>query len=274
MRASLREIANLYGTDKGTRGPVASWRAHNYSDVYEAYLWSLRDLRPSVLEIGVGVKGPRGGTRVNNLIAQGRNAAGGASLFMWADFFPDSRIVGLDVNDASHLDSDRIQTFVCDQSSDEQLNNFVDNCPIRAFDLIVDDGSHIAAHQQLAFSRLFQLLRPGGLYVIEDLNSCASEVLPTREVLRSFAQSGDFAGPHAIQAEEELTHEIDFVHFHVPEATMRWRRGYLQPFRPLKRVREFVEGSDRIAVIRKVPITGLGEDPTLSHTPRPAAGMS
>jgi hypothetical protein len=27
-------IANKYGTDKGTKGPVDTWRDHNYTDIY------------------------------------------------------------------------------------------------------------------------------------------------------------------------------------------------------------------------------------------------
>lgn len=40
------------------------------------------------------------------------------------------------------------------------------------FDVIVDDGSHIVHHQMLSFEYLFlNALKPGGLYVIEDLQT-------------------------------------------------------------------------------------------------------
>ena len=37
------------------------------------------------------------------------------------------------------------------------------------FDLIVDDGSHDVGHQQLTFGKLFRLLKPNGIYIIEDM---------------------------------------------------------------------------------------------------------
>lgn len=39
------------------------------------------------------------------------------------------------------------------------------------FDIIIDDASHDVAHQQITFGKFFKILRPGGLYVIEDMGS-------------------------------------------------------------------------------------------------------
>jgi hypothetical protein len=38
-------------------------------------------------------------------------------------------------------------------------------------DIILDDGSLIAAHQTASFRTLFPLLKDGGLYIIEDLHT-------------------------------------------------------------------------------------------------------
>jgi hypothetical protein len=38
-------------------------------------------------------------------------------------------------------------------------------------DVVVDDGSHVAKHQLASFDVLFDLLAPGGLYVIEDVHT-------------------------------------------------------------------------------------------------------
>jgi cephalosporin hydroxylase len=42
------------------------------------------------------------------------------------------------------------------------------------FDLIIDDGSHVASHQITAIEQLSPLLRAGGLFVIEDLQDDAA----------------------------------------------------------------------------------------------------
>jgi len=39
------------------------------------------------------------------------------------------------------------------------------------FDLIIDDGSHVLQHQQAAVEQLWPLLRPGGVFVLEDIQS-------------------------------------------------------------------------------------------------------
>jgi hypothetical protein len=38
-------------------------------------------------------------------------------------------------------------------------------------DIILDDGSHFERHQRISFDTLFPLLRDGGLYLIEDLQT-------------------------------------------------------------------------------------------------------
>jgi hypothetical protein len=91
--ASLTELSNRFGSDKGTVGPWPGVAGHNYTPVYEAYLGGHRDRAFSLVEIGLGVKGDRWDAK----IVQGRNT-GGASLKMWREYFPRARIYGLDVN--------------------------------------------------------------------------------------------------------------------------------------------------------------------------------
>jgi len=39
------------------------------------------------------------------------------------------------------------------------------------WDIIIDDGSHVPRHQLITFTSLFPCVRPGGVYVIEDIES-------------------------------------------------------------------------------------------------------
>ena len=43
------------------------------------------------------------------------------------------------------------------------------------FDVVVDDGGHSMEQQLTSFRVLFPLLRPGGIYVIEDLDTSYQE---------------------------------------------------------------------------------------------------
>ncbi len=222
-RRSLTEIANFHGTDKGTVGPSADWPAHNYTDIYEAYLSPYRNRDIRVLEIGLGVPGEAWTAK----IAHGRNLRGGGSLKMWYDYFPRGRIYGVDINPAAHLDNDRIATYVVDQGDPVALNAFLWSLGRVTFDIIVDDGSHRPDHQQLSLGVLFRRLRPGGLYFIEDLlkngkgdgktgRMAVDSVLNTRRVLRKFRMHGQFDTPHGLVNEDYLARHIDCLNFHVP----------------------------------------------------------
>lgn len=221
---SLTAIANLYGTDKGTIGPSDSWRGHNYTDVYEAYLWPRRDEPVRLVEVGLGVKGdqyPAG-------IVHGRNAGGGASLKMWAHYFPLATLFGFDVNPASYLDSGRVTTFFADQGDPGSMRRAAEAAGGN-FDFVVDDGSHRADHQQVTFGVLFEYLNPGGLYFIEDLmNNGHGEieegrfassvpVLNTRQVFRTFTETGEFGVPNCIGHGDRIAADVDWIHLHCPE---------------------------------------------------------
>lgn len=87
---------------------------------------------------------------------------------MWEEYFPQAYIYGMD-NDASVLfETERIYTFCADQSRPDTYTLRADIH--ERFDLIVDDGSHNADHQLITFQALKPHLRPGGLYIIEDVN--------------------------------------------------------------------------------------------------------
>lgn len=121
---TLTELANLYGTDKGTIGPNPNWEPHNYTDIYEAYLARYRYSAITILEIGLGVTGLRWETT----IVQGRNT-GGASVKMWHDYFPNARIYGIDINPCPDLNKDRITTLCRRSRKPRRLAIFCGNDP-------------------------------------------------------------------------------------------------------------------------------------------------
>ena len=50
---------------------------------------------------------------------------------------------------------------------DEPPQTWVDG----GWDIVIDDGSHLPRHQLVSFCALFPFVRPGGLYIIEDIES-------------------------------------------------------------------------------------------------------
>ena len=256
MKKSLTQIANFHGTDKGTLGPSDEWSAHNYTDVYEAYFEKDRDSPITMLEIGLGVTGEN--WRAD--IVHGKNT-GGASIKMWYDYFENARIYGLDINECAYLNNDRITTYVADQGNIEDLERFMIESGIKEFDFIIDDGSHIPEHQQVSFGYFFKKLKKGGIYIIEDLLSngkgdnvkgrmSSNTVNNTREVLKSYFNTGNFSTPNALIDENYLKDNIASVRFHVPFKTINYvlRRSIT---RPIGKTFSYKHNSEKVCVIRK-----------------------
>lgn len=140
-------LARRHRTDK--------WGSHWYAQHYDRHFAPLRDRPLKLLEIGVG--------------GYDDPEAGGESLRMWRDYFPNARIFGLDVVDKTAHDEARIRTVVGSQDDPEVLDRL--HRESGGFDIVVDDGSHVSAHVIAAFRHLFPLLNDGGIYAIEDLQT-------------------------------------------------------------------------------------------------------
>jgi 8-demethyl-8-alpha-L-rhamnosyltetracenomycin-C 2'-O-methyltransferase len=151
----LEPIAAKYGSDK------CSW--HSYGRVYDQ-LFEGKTVR-KVLEIGIGYKGLMGEAYEN-----------GASLQMWAEYFPKAEIYGLDIRREALINEGRIHSFQCDQGKISSLLAAREAIG-DGFDLIVDDGSHQSEHQVLSACVLWSCVALGGCYVIEDVWS-PEEVSP------------------------------------------------------------------------------------------------
>ena len=143
----LTALAKEFRTDK--------WGNHFYTPHYERHLKHLRDEPIRLLEIGIG--------------GYNRAGEGGASLRMWKRFFGKASIVGLDIEDKSHVQEERIRVYQGDQTDPELLLRM--NAQAGPFDVIIDDGSHRPHHILATFDILFPLLAPNGIYVVEDIQT-------------------------------------------------------------------------------------------------------
>ena len=139
---SLSELGKLYGSDK----PV------QYTPFYDLLFASMRERVRSVFEIGIFK---------------------GGSLRMWRDYFPNAHIYGMDILEDRIFQEDRITTFQGNQASLAAFAPVLNHAPL---DLIVDDGSHDPNHQVANAEFLVPHLKPGGIYVIEDINPPMLEV--------------------------------------------------------------------------------------------------
>lgn len=144
---TLNEIGLLYNSDKISEH-------HNYLDLYDKYFKNIRFKTNKILEIGI---------------------LHGDSIKMLKDYFENSIITGVDIDNKEHLKSDRLIILQGDQSDKSFLETFNDEC----YDVIIDDGSHKMNHQQISFGVLIKKLKKGGLYIIEDLHTSLPEYFET-----------------------------------------------------------------------------------------------
>ena len=150
-------IMNQFGSDKGS-----GWL--NYTRVYHAIFSGLH-VR-SVFEMGIGTTDP---SIQYNMGTAGRP---GASLFGWRSFFPEAAIVSADIDKTILVQSDRITSYPCDQTSPESILNLWRQPEIpQTFDVMIDDGLHEFNANCTLFENSIQKLRAGGIYVVEDIKS-------------------------------------------------------------------------------------------------------
>ena len=154
METELCTLARVHYVDK------CPFYHHTYTPQYHEMLQSRRGDVKLLLEIGIG----------NIPLMAGLTSykyKPGASLRMWRDYFSNAQIVGCDILKDVQFTDDNITTFVTDQSSVESLNTLIEN--VGSPDIILDDGSHQEEHQALSFKTLWKSLKPGGIYIIEDV---------------------------------------------------------------------------------------------------------
>jgi hypothetical protein len=157
--ASLEELTIKYDVDALELG---------YTSHYAKLLDSVRYDIKKVLEIGVET---------------------GRSHRMWLEYFPNAIIYGMDVFDETDRSGyvkefnrlqegnpylDRSIMFEGNQSNVDDLQRFLSEYG-GDFDMIIDDGGHSMEQMQTSLNYLWNSVKSGGLYVIEDLHSCSNQ---------------------------------------------------------------------------------------------------
>lgn len=124
----------------------------HYLEYYDRLFSSKRGEIKSLLEIGV---------------------QDGGSLEIWADYFPEVEVVvGVDINpDCAKLNfgDPRIKVEIGPAEDDEVADRAVGHAG--EFDLIIDDGSHMASHVVDNFVQYFGSVSNGGTYIVEDTHT-------------------------------------------------------------------------------------------------------
>lgn len=158
----LCEIMGRNRSDKGDINIQSSW--HNYTPVYYSIFNDMREKNLRVFELGLGTN------NVNIPSNMGKNGRPGASLYGWSEFFPNSSIFGADIDAEVLFNTDKINTFYCDQTNADVIKNmWSDDKLTDDFDIIIDDGLHTFDANVCFFENSIHKLKRTGYFIIEDI---------------------------------------------------------------------------------------------------------
>ena len=154
VRGDLHDLGKKHSTQK-------AHKIHDYLRLYEFFLASLRGQNIVLMELGAGMPPTMG-----------------ASFFMWEEYFPNAQIVGVDnKREAAKLSDGRPRLTI--EVGDLGRAAFLEYLSGKHEpDVIIDDASHKWAHQILAIETLFDSLKPGGVYICEDIHTSFGDLRP------------------------------------------------------------------------------------------------
>jgi hypothetical protein len=142
-------VMTKHGSDKGHR-----W--HNFTTVYSVLFQESRDQPQRIFELGIG--------------GDSDTPYVGASLRGWRELFPNALVYGADILRANLFQEDRIKTFYCDQLDQASIRELWSQPDLQGgMDIIIEDGLHTFEANVSFLEGSLEHLRPGGIYVIEDI---------------------------------------------------------------------------------------------------------
>jgi SAM-dependent methyltransferase len=143
---SPNPLSAFFEAHKSGRG-IFKWR--HYFDIYHRHFARFIGREVHLLEIGV---------------------FSGGSLEMWKAYFgPKCQVYGVDLEAACRsYEGDRVKIFIGDQADRGFWKKFRQEVPI--LDILIDDGGHTPDQQIVTLEEMLPHLRPGGVYLCEDIS--------------------------------------------------------------------------------------------------------
>ena len=130
------------------------WKCNHYFEIYERHFGRFRDQEVHILEVGV---------------------YSGGSLEMWQKYFgPRCKVYGVDIEPSCKAyESESVRIFIGDQADRNFWRHLKRQVPV--LDIVIDDGCHWPEYQIITLEELLPHLRPGGVYLCEDVVDPSNE---------------------------------------------------------------------------------------------------
>jgi hypothetical protein len=125
------------------------WKWEHYFDIYHRHFAQFVGQQVHVLEIGI---------------------YSGGSLEMWRSYFGEkSHVYGVDIEGACKAyENEHVSVFIGDQADRTFWHTFRQS--VAGIDILIDDGGHTPEQQQTTLEEMLPYLRPGGVYLCEDVH--------------------------------------------------------------------------------------------------------
>jgi len=137
------------------------WKWRHYMDIYHRHLSKFVGTPVHVVEVGVH---------------------SGGSLRMWKEYFGSTcQLTGIDIQpECRDYESASTAIHIGDQADRAFWRDFRAQVPV--VDVLIDDGGHRVEEQMVTVEEILPHLRPGGVYICEDIHGVGNRFM-------SFAQS-------------------------------------------------------------------------------------
>ena len=158
-------LCEIMGRNKSDKGDINITTCHhNYTTFYYNIFKDRKFIPLRIFELGLGTN------NVNLPSNMGPNGRPGASLYGWNEFFPNSYIFGADIDKNILFNTEKINTFFCDQTNHQIIKNMWNDPKLsEGFDIIIDDGLHSFQANVCFFENSIDKLKQNGYFIIEDI---------------------------------------------------------------------------------------------------------
>ena len=159
----MNQLFKIYKKFSAPEGSGDKGTAHSYIEhYYQQRFDKIRLNKMNILEIGVST---------------------GLSLEMWCEYFPNSNIIGVELDNIKYKPSNnRIKLIIGNRTDSKTFEN-IDN-----LDIIIDDGGHTSNQQISSFNFLFEELKLGGVYLVEDTHTSYAKDFQDRDDQLTFIE--------------------------------------------------------------------------------------
>jgi hypothetical protein len=182
--------------DSHVEGP-GIWKWRHYFEAYHRHLAKFIGREVHVLEVGV---------------------YSGGSLQMWSSYFgPHCHLYGVDIQSACRAYENERMTILVGDQADRGFWRHV-RATVPQLDVVIDDGGHRPEQQIVTLEELLPHLRPGGVYLCEDVyetfNPFHDYVSGMTHVLNAAQLTPGVTRPHEGLTPNALQNSIHSVHLY------------------------------------------------------------